>query len=130
MRNLLRFPSPITMAAPLSLDLRRRIVDAARSLSQRAVAERFAVSIPTVQRLVARERRGQSLKPTEPERHGPAPRVDADGEALFAAWLAENPSLTQAELARRFSAETARPISRITAGRALARMGYTRKKKP
>jgi len=124
-------PHPLleSVPAPLSLDLRRRIVEAARSSSQRAVAERFAVGLATVGRLVARARAGEPLTP-KPHDGGPGRLVGPDGEARFAAWLAENPSLTQAELAERFAAEAGRPISRQTAGRTLRRMGYALKKSP
>ena len=46
------------MPAPLSLDLRRRIVEAAKTRSQAAVAEQFSVARATVQRLVALARQG------------------------------------------------------------------------
>jgi transposase len=116
------------MPAPLSIDLRRRIVEAARSMPQQIVAERFAVGLATVQRLVARERAGEPLA-AKPHHGGPDRLVGPEDEGLFAAWLVENPSLTQAELAERFGAETGRPISRQTAGRTLQRMGYVLKKR-
>jgi transposase len=114
------------MPAPLSLDLRRRIVEAARSMPQKAVAERFSVGLATVQRLVARARAGQSLAP-KPHNSGPDRVVGPEGEALFADWLAEDPSLTQAKLAERFTGETGQRICRQTAGRTLKRMGYVLK---
>lgn len=115
------------MPAPLSLDLRRRIALAARSMPQKAVAERFSVGLATVQRLVTRERAGEPLD-AKPHNGGPDRIIGPEGEALFAEWLAESPSLTQADLAERFGAATGQPISRQTAGRTLQRMGQTLKK--
>lgn len=117
------------MPAPLSLDLRRRIVAAARSMPQKVVAERFSVGLATVQRLVTRERAGGPLE-AKPPNGGPNRIIGPEGEALFVKWLAENPSLTQADLAERFGAATGQPISRQTAGRTLRRMGHTLKKSP
>lgn len=116
------------MPAPLSLDLRRRIVEAARDASNPEVARRFGVGLTTVERFVRADREGRSLQPKSPP--GADRLVKPDGEALFAAWLAENPSLTQADLAARYEAETGIAISRQTAGRTIARMGQTRKKRP
>jgi transposase len=116
------------MPAPISLDLRRRIVEAARSQPQAAVAARFAVSLASVERFVRLDREGAPLAP-KPHNGGPERRVGPEGQARFAAWLAEDPSLTQAGLAARHGADAERPISRQTAGRTLARMGYTRKKR-
>lgn len=117
------------MPAPLSLDLRRRIVAAATTDTQEAVAARFAVGLATVERLVARARRGEPLTP-KPHNGGPARLVGSDAEAAVASWLAEDPSLTQAEVAHRLAALLGRPVSRQTAQRTLQRMGYTRKKRP
>lgn len=116
------------MAAPLPLELRSRIVEALCEQSPTEVAKRFDVGIATVHRYARAVREGRSLAPK------PLPGgqriVDATGEELVAAWLAENPSLTQADLAARYQAETGTPISRQTAGRTIARMGQTRKKRP
>lgn len=116
------------MAAPLPIELRTRIVEALREHTPTEVAQRFDVGIATVHRYARAVREGHSLVPKPLPG---APRiVDAEGEDLFAAWLAENPSLTQADLAARYQAETGTAISRQTAGRTLARMGQTRKKRP
>ena len=116
------------MPAPLSIDLRRRIVAAVKTRSQSAVAARFCVARSTVQRLVYLDRASAGAVAAKPHNGGPQRAVTSEHEALVRAWLAENPSLTQAELARRLW-DAGCPVSRQTAGRTLARMGYTRKKK-
>ena len=116
------------MPAPLSLDLRQRIASAYASGhgSMAALARRFAVSRPSVERLLARQKREGTLAP---RRATPRlPQMPTDDHARFAAWLHDDRSLTQAELARRYGEHTGRAISRRTAGRTLARMGYSYKK--
>lgn len=113
------------MPAPLSLDLRNRIVEAARTHPHRAVAKRFAVSVATVERLVARDRAGESLEP-KPHGGGAERLVGKRGERLLTQWIEENPTLTQTTLAARFEKETGQTISRQTVGRTLARLGYIR----
>lgn len=119
------------MPAPLSHDLRHRIVAATVTASQADVAARFAVGRATVQRLVYLHRSG-SLAP-KPYRarsrtvteHGQALVAEV---ALVAEALALDPSLTQAELAARL-ADAGLVVSRQTVGRTLKHMGYTRKKR-
>lgn len=114
------------MPAPLSLDLRRRIVAACATASQAAVAARFSVGRATVQRLVYLARAGDVVP--KPHNGGPRRTVTPAGEALVREHLAENPSLTQFQIAARL-AQAGFDVSRQTAGRTLARMGYTRKKR-
>ena len=121
------FASPSPRAAPLSFDLRARIVAAAVSDTEEAVADRFHVGRATVQRLVARQRAGSDLA-TKPHGGGPGRLAPPAAEAALAEWLADAPSLTHAEIAGRLARLRARPVSRQTAQRTLRRMGYTRKK--
>ena len=116
------------MPVPLSLDIRHRIASAyaAGEGSMAALARRFAVSRPSVERILARLKRDATLAPRRAAPH--PPQMPTDDHALFAAWLHGDPALTQAELARRYGEHTGRAISRRTAGRTLARMGYTYKK--
>ena len=117
------------MPAPLSLDLRRRIVRAYLDgeASQQEVARRFDVNEATVMRLVARHRATGSVEPT-PQQHGPPARIQPEDAERLEHWLEENPSLTQAELARRFSETTGTPVSQQTVSRGLRRHAITRKK--
>src|SRR3954449_3740122 len=68
-----------------SMDLRERVVAAVDAgLSQSQAAERFGVSLRTVERYLARRRATGSLAPTE-QRHGPEPRK----RQRLHAWLPE-----------------------------------------
>jgi len=117
------------MPAALSLDLRRRIVQAHLDgeASARALAQRFAVSESTVRRLLERHRTSGSIAPTQ-QKHGRTPRIQEEHRALFEGWLKQNVSPTQGELARRFTEETGIAVSQQTVSRSLARLRVTRKK--
>lgn len=117
------------MPAPLSTDLRRRILDAARSATAPATAARFGVSVATVHRLRRLSRLHGSLAP-RPHGGGHTPLVTDDDRPLFDGYLAENPSMPHATIARRFEADTGRAISRQTVQRMLAQWRITRKKSP
>ena len=117
------------MPAPLSADLRRRVLDAARSATAPAVAARFGVSVSTVHRLRRLDREHGSVEP-KPHGGGHTPLVSDDDRPLFDGYLAESPSMPHATIARRFEADTGRVISRQTVQRMLARWRVTRKKSP
>lgn len=114
----------------LSLDLRRRIVATYEQgdATQAEVAQRFSVGPATVERLVRRKRETGSLEP-RPHGGGQAPRLTEADRALLLGWFREEPDLTQQEVAQRLSAQ-GRPVSQPTVGRALRRLGITRKKRP
>lgn len=117
------------MPAPLSIDLRRRILAAVDAgATQTAAAERFDVHPMTVNRLVQLYRRTGSLAPT-PYRHGPARQLSDDDDRRIAAIVDAENDLTLDEIAGRFEAETGRAVGERSVRRSLARSGYTRKKK-
>ncbi len=99
------------MPADFSPDLRARIIDAARTDSARAVAQRFCVSIRTVGRLRKRHREAEPLERRQ-TRFGSVPLLSHDDRVRFEAYLSENPSMPHAEMARRFEEETGRRVSR------------------
>ena len=119
------------MPAPLSLDLRQRIVKAALEgeESQGEVARRFDVGVATVVRLLARHRRTGSLAPNDNQGGTPRRKVDEEGQAALRAWVAEEPDLTLLELMDKYNERFDAPISRATVGRELHRLGLTRKKR-
>lgn len=117
------------MSAPLSADLRRRILAAldAGEGSQRHIAQRFRVGRATVERLVRRVRETGSMDP-KPHGGGQRPRlVETDREQLLA-WLEADPDLRQEDIADRFK-QMKRPMSQQAVSRGLRRLGITRKKR-
>lgn len=118
------------MAAPISSDLRARVVAAweAGEGTQRQIAERFRVGEASVRRWVARKRRTGSLEPSEPDRSGIFRWVDTEGEQLLTELVAKYPDATEEELTTHFRTATGLRPSRSTVHRGLKRLGYTRKK--
>lgn len=117
------------MPAPLSPDLRRRVLDASRAASAAATAARFGVSVATVHRLRRLDRLHGSVAP-KPHAGGHGFALTDDHRAQIEAYLAENPSLPHARIARRLGDDTGRVVSPSTVSRTLARWGLTRKKSP
>lgn len=90
------------MGRSLSLDLRKRIIEARESgLSALKTAERFSVGVSTVRRLFIQWRESGSL---EPRHHkGPKPKLDDSACDLMRGWLQEQNDLTLGELCLRLS---------------------------
>ena len=117
------------MPAPLSADFRRRILAGAKTESASTTAARFGVSLSTVHRLRRLDRLQGSVEP-KPHAGGHAHRITDDDRNHFDAYLAENPSMPHAAMARRFADDTDRVVSPSTVSRTLARWRLTRKKRP
>ncbi len=115
----------------VSLDLRRRAVAAYEhgNDSLDAVAARFAVGRASLVRWLALKRDTGGLHP-RPGTGGTPFVVTEAGMGLLRSWLADDPSLAQHLLAARLVEAGQPPASQQTVGRALARIGLTRKKSP
>lgn len=116
------------MPAPLSIDLRKRIVAAVESAehSLRDVANRFSVNLSTIVRLLQRYRKTGSV---EPKPHGDAPRrprkLDHEAEVRLLALVRAQPDATLAELRDRLGVS----CSIMAVFRTLKRNRISRKKK-
>ena len=103
-----------------SMDLRERIVAAVDAgLTQGQAAERFGVSLRTVERYLARRRATGSLAATE-QRHGPEPTVRRQLQAWLPARLDAAADATLAEHVAAFVADGGRPVSLSAMSRAIA----------
>jgi transposase len=103
-----------------SMDLRERIVAAVDAgVPQAQVAQRFGVSLRTVERYLARRRVTGSLAATE-QRHGPEPIQRRALQAWLPARLDAAADATLAEHAAAFAAETGMPVSLAEMSRAIA----------
>lgn len=118
------------MPAPLSMDLRERIVRAyeAKEGSAAYLAERFDVSQPTVERWLRRHRRTGSVAPSA---MGGArnSKFDAHSEQRLREMVAEQPDVLVRELVERLGRELELRVSDSAVRRALHRLGLTRKKR-
>jgi transposase len=117
------------MPKPYSADLRGRVVTAVLDggQSRQAVARRFRVGRSTVYRWVeTAESEGRLV--AKPMRGGPPPTIRDDGEAALRRLVAGDNHLTLAEYRDRLAEETGIRVHPWTLGRALRRLGLTRKK--
>ena len=104
----------------LSMDLRERVVAAVDAgMTQQQAAERFAVSVRSVERLLARRRATGSLAPTV-QRHGPLPIKRARLQAWLPGRLDAAADATLAEHAAAFADQTGVRVSLATMCRAIA----------
>jgi len=117
------------MPRPYSADLRQRVVAAALDGGQprEAVAVRFAVGRSTVYRWVEVAQKEGRLE-AKPTGGGPPPTIRGDGEAALCRLVSGKNQLTLAEYRDRLAEEIASRVHPWTLGRALRRLGLTRKK--
>jgi transposase len=118
------------MARPLSVDLRRRVVEAYKrgEGTQVELAERFAVGEATVRRLVRRDRETGDVLPRTQYKHGPPPKIEMANMAVLEELLAARPDITNGELAELMEERTGISVSASTISRSIALLGWTRKK--
>jgi transposase len=111
------------------VDLRVRIVRAVgNGMSKAAAARHYEVGLSTVKRYVRRQAATSTLRPGVSTGR---PRVlDTADEAALRAQVAAYPDATLAEHQRRWADAQGTAVSRATLGRALVRIGWTRKKSP
>lgn len=119
------------MPRPLSNDLRFRIVAAYRRLDTTfdEVGRIFAVSKPTVWRLVQAADRNNLIEP-KPHGGGRARAIPKDKESRLDDLVRSMPDATVTDLARAYTRKWKAKISRSAMYRALRRQGFTSKKKP
>jgi transposase len=111
-----------------SADLRERVVAAVERGTRRSeVVETFAVSLPTVKRWLKRRRETGALAP-KPIPGPPAVKRDALLEALPVR-LAEQADATLEEHCSWWQEQTGGEVSTATMSRAIAALGWTRKKR-
>lgn len=117
------------MTRPLSIDLRKRLIDSVEGgMSRRAAAERFGVGEATAIRWVERYRRTGSI---EPEKMGPrSPRSPLEVVRDEILELVEaRPDITLAEIVDHLHATFALRTSTSSVDRFLARNAITFKKR-
>ena len=112
-----------------SIDLRERIVQAVTSgQSKAAVARTFRVNLSTVKRYTAQHHATGSLAPKPQARQ--QPRVTPAHHPALLAQLAAQPDATLAEHCATWAQTQGVQVSVPTMWRAIARVGWTPKKRP
>jgi transposase len=115
---------------PISNDLRRRIITAIQEneQSQPEIAERFDVSLSTLEKLWHRFRVTGKFEAL-PHAGGRKRLLEAD-EELLRAEVAAQPDITLAELSSKVAARKSQPpVSLSTVSEELRRLGLPRKKR-
>ena len=114
------------MAKTLSMDLRKRIVEAydRGDVSRQQVADRFAVSLGMVKKLLQQRRHAGDLAPRH-HRAGRKPGVAARAARPLRALLAKKPDLTLHEMRAQLGLECTLPAIHYV----LVRQGLTYKKR-
>jgi len=118
----------IIMAIPYSYDLRCKVLGALDGGLKKSDASRlFQISRNTIDLWLARRATtGEFFALCPREAASRCARRAIANFSEFEAFVRENPSATQGELAQRWKD----PVSRHTVGRVLRKIGYTRKKRP
>jgi transposase len=117
------------MARRPSADFRERLVAAIDAgLPPGEAAQHFRVSLRSIQRWLARRRRGESL--ADKPRSGRPPKLGPDGDALLWAQVAAHPDATLREHAARLATATGVRLSPSHLSRLLRRLELPLKKSP
>ena len=114
------------MPAPLSKDLRKRIIEAKEQGESHAkISKEMKVSISTITRLMALYRESGSYVP-RPLNNGRKPRLDQETLEKIRERIQEQPDITLGELIEEFSLPVSAPaLCKIINGK----LGLRRKKK-
>ncbi|MBC8425821.1 transposase [bacterium] len=117
------------MPGAVSVDLRKRVVGAYRRKegSIRGLARRFDVSAKSVERWLKLDAETGSVEPSR-GRRGPRPKIDGEGMELLEGILRTQPDITNGELVEELEARGGIQTSTSGVSRAVARLGWTRKK--
>lgn len=120
----------LSMPAPLSIDIKRRVVSAyeAGEGSYAMLAERFDIGPASVSRILRAHRERGDVSP-QPHGGGMPPRIPEKELPMLRRLVAKKPDRTVEELAKVWRELTGVPISRSAMMRALQRAELTRKKK-
>ena len=112
-----------------SIDLRQRIVSAVeRGMPRDQVAATFSVSLSTIKRLLARRRRNADDTLTATRPPGRPRTIQPEHHAALWAQLEAHPDATIATHTQLWNVAQGAAVSQWTVGRAIRRVGWTRKK--
>lgn len=117
------------MPAPLSVDLRQRILDAyqAKEGSQRQLAERFKVSLSFIRDLMRHYRETGTVQP-KPHGGGAVAKLGKNHLSLVEALVKAQPDALLTELCDRFAQQTGIAVSVPTMQRAVCKLKLSVKK--
>ncbi len=110
-----------------SIDLRQRLLATVdKGMAREEAAATFGVSLVTIKRLIALGREGGDLSPKLPS--GRRRIITAEQEGALRAQMEANHDATNKTHARLWQERQGVAVSQWTLGRAIRRLGWTRKK--
>ena len=113
---------------PYSIDLRQRVLDALDAGMSRVDTVRiFQVSLGSIKRWLRLRHTGGDLTPQRPS--GRSASITPEQHVLLRAQLQAAPDATLAAHAERWNADHGTTLSSWTLGRAIRRLGWSRKKR-
>lgn len=113
---------------PYSVDLRSRTLDAlARGMPRAEVVATFQVSLASLKRWLKTRRETGDLAP-RPATGGPDLTISSEQEGELRAQVAATPDASLVDHAAQWNATHGTTLSASTLGRAIRRLGITRKK--
>ena len=117
------------MPAPLSVDLRQRILEAyeAKEGSQGQLAKRFKVSLSFIRDLRRHQRETGKIEP-KPRGGGAVAKLGQEQLPIIEALVTAQPDATLEELCERFAAQTGVKVSVATMQRAVCKLKLSVKK--
>jgi transposase len=117
------------MPAPLSVDLRQRILAAyeAKEGSQRQLAERFKVSLSCIRDLMRHYRATGTVQP-KPRGGGAVAKLGSQQLPIVEALVKAQPDALLSELCERFAQQTGVEVSVSTMQRAVCKLNLSVKK--
>lgn len=117
------------MPAPLSVDLRQRIIAAydAKEGSQRQLAERFKVSLSFIRDLRRHQRETGTVRP-KPHGGGAIAKLGKEQLPIVEALVMAQPDALLEELCERFAQQTGEEVSVSTMQRTVCRLKLSVKK--
>jgi transposase len=120
----------LLMPAPLSIDLRQRIIAAyeAKEGSQRQLAERFKVSLSFIRDLMRRYRELGTVHP-KPHGGGAVAKIGNERLPIVEAFVTAQPDALLKELCERFAGQTGIEVSVSTMQQAVCKLKLSVKKK-
>ena len=120
----------VDMPRPLSLDLRKRVIEThqEKKLTIQQVAALFLIGTATVKRWIAMFRKTNSLAP-KPYTGCNPPKIPSENFEIVEKLIKEKPDITLSELSSSYEDITGIKVSTSAMDRTLKRMGVTRKKK-
>lgn len=117
------------MPAPLSVDLRQRLLDAyqAKEGSQRQLAERFKVSLSFIRDLMRHQRETGTVQP-KPRGGGAVAKLGKEQLPIVEALVKAQPDALLTELCDRFAKQTGIEVSVSTMQRVVSQLRFSVKK--